>query len=75
MKGCNMDDYIVRYKDMPVTIPAFFKEDSNGDYNIYVNSRLSTPEQIKALNHEKYHIEHDDLTSDLPLAYLESRAG
>lgn len=60
---------------MPCTIPAFFKEDENGDYNIYINPKLSTEEQQEAVCHEIYHIEHDDLNSDLPLEFLESRAG
>lgn len=52
--------YCIRYIDLPVTINAFTVMDSDGFYNIYVNSRLCYATQAKALRHEMEHIRRDD---------------
>ena len=51
-----MDDIICRFIELPPRVNAVTVVDENGDFNIYVNSRLSTEEQRKAFSHEKRHI-------------------
>ncbi len=36
--------------------------DENGDYNIYINSKLSRREQLKAYMHEFDHVFYDDFS-------------
>lgn len=55
-----MIDYIIRYIDLPYTIKGVTVLDSDGFYNIYINSHLSWEEQKKAVKHELEHIRRDD---------------
>ena len=52
-----MDDYIVRIVRLPRHIHGFTMPDENGDYNIYLNDRLSDADLVKAYDHEVRHIE------------------
>lgn len=47
-----MIDYIIRYIDLPYTIKGVTVLDSDGFYNVYINSHLSWEEQKKAVKHE-----------------------
>ena len=58
-----MSDFKVIYEDLPTTIGGFVKE-TDGFYDIVLNSRLSYSDNMKTYEHELYHIEHDDLHSD-----------
>ena len=51
-----MDNIVCRKIDLPGKINAITVVDENGDYNVYVNSRLSVIEQKNAFSHEKRHI-------------------
>ena len=55
-----MIDYIIRYIDLPYTIKGVTVLDSDGFYNVYINSLLSWEEQKKAVKHELEHIRRDD---------------
>lgn len=46
----------------------------NDFYTICINECLSPEARRKALKHELWHLEHDDLHSDLPTGLLEIRA-
>lgn len=52
-----MDNYIVRIVKLPRSVRGFTIPDENGDYNIYLNDRLSDADLIKAYDHEVQHIE------------------
>ena len=68
-----MGEVIVRIVDeLPVGIKAVTRLDPAGDWNIYLNGRLSFAVQQKALRHEMEHIRRDDWHSDLPLSQIES---
>lgn len=62
---------IVRLIDLPSTINALVSEDSDGDYNIYINARLSFDEARKALEHEKRHILLNHFHRDVPVKLCE----
>ena len=51
-----MDDIITRVIDLPPKVNAMVSLDANGDYNIYINARLSYTDQRAAFRHECNHI-------------------
>lgn len=51
-----MDAVIIRLIDMPVTVRGITVKDSNDDYNIFLNARLSAEMRVIALRHEVDHI-------------------
>lgn len=48
-----MKTVLVRYINLPSTVNAVTVVDENGDYNVYINERLSYYEKFRALEHEK----------------------
>lgn len=66
-----MNDIIVRLQDMPAGIKGVTLLDEAGDYNIYINSRLSMPAQNKAYFHELTHIKRDDFYNSLSISEAE----
>ena len=55
-----MDRIFTRLIELPLTIRAYTSLDPDGNYNIYLNSRLSNAMQKKAYEHELKHISRDD---------------
>ena len=53
-------DFIIRMSDFPYGIHGCVSEDSEGFFNIYINSRDSYHRQRKALAHELRHIVNHD---------------
>ena len=66
-----MNDIIVRLMPLPVGVRAFTLPDSDGDYNIYLNSCLSFEQQRRSLHHEQMHIRRGDFYKDIPASVLE----
>ena len=62
-----MNDIIVRLQDMPIGIKGVTLLDEAGDYNVYINSRLSVATQHKAYLHELQHIKRNDFYNDLSI--------
>ena len=66
-----MQAIIVRYIPMPYTIHADTRKDANGDYNVYLNSLISSDAQEEAYLHELEHIrrghfyQHDRPTEEM----------
>lgn len=62
-----MDSIIVRLVDLPLAVRGAVREDENGDYNIYINARLSEDQRVVAFRHELEHIRrghlHDETKS------------
>lgn len=62
-----MDQVIIRLVDLPVVMRGAVREDENGDYNVYINARLSEDQRVAVLRHEVEHIRrghlHDDTKS------------
>ena len=51
-----MDELLIREVDLPYNIKGGTVPDENGDYNIYINKRLSPEGKVKAYRHEIAHI-------------------
>lgn len=56
-------NYCIRYVSLPITVKGVTAMDSDGFYNIYINSRLSYGEQKKTIAHEMEHIVRGDFFS------------
>jgi len=57
---------------MPCSVRAFVIEDSDGDYNVYVNSNLSPEAQERAIQHELKHISNGDTHSEWNAQHIEN---
>ncbi len=66
-----MGTVIIRYTDMPCYVKGYVAEDGDGDYNVYINSRLPCDVQQKALAHELDHISNCDFDNGLSIARVE----
>ena len=55
-----MDDIFTYLMDMPTTISGYTVRDRNGDYNVFLNSRLSYERRAIAYKHEVEHIQEGD---------------
>lgn len=67
-----MNEVIIRYLDMDPKIKGLTVKDSNDDYNVYINPRLSDAERQKTVMHETDHIENDHFYDVRPVKDLES---
>lgn len=56
-----MDAIIVRIIDLPYTVKGMTVKDANGDYNVYLNGRLSSEIRANAFRHEIIHIKNTTL--------------
>ena len=59
-----MNSVIVRIVDLPIVMRGAVREDENGDYNIYINARLSEDQRVAAFRHEIDHIRRGHLDDD-----------
>ena len=69
-----MNDIYVRTINLPHTIRGVTVIDEEGNFNIYINARLSPDQQQKTLEHEKRHIRYDDFESFEDIRKIERRA-
>lgn len=69
-----MDDIIVRLIDLPHSVNGVTVLDEEGDYNVYINSRLSLHNRDVAYKHELAHIQEGHFYSDIPLSTCECEA-
>lgn len=69
-----MNDIIVRIRDFPCGINGVTVTDNNGDYNIYINAKLSAAEQQRAYKHEIEHIKMRHFYSDKNVEIIEREA-
>lgn len=67
-----MENIIVRLKDLPCGINGVTILDEDGNYNIYINARLSYYGQREAYWHELKHIQRDDFYNNLPIQEVET---
>jgi len=66
-----MDAVIVRLIDLPETIHAVTRKDAEGDYNIYINAKLSADARAAAFRHEVEHIRLGHFYAERPVRDLE----
>ena len=69
-----MENEIVRLAPLPSKVNAVVLVDHNGDYNIYVNEKLSFVEARRAYKHEIEHIRRNHLFVDKPVEQCETEA-
>ena len=69
-----MDDIICRVIDLPPKVNAMVSLDTNGDYNVYINARLSYDAQRRAYRHECRHIVLRHLYSEKSVLECEREA-
>ena len=55
-----MEEIIIRLMPLPVHVRAFTLPDAQGDYNVYINVRLSSEQQKRSYRHELRHIARGD---------------
>lgn len=53
-------DVNVSIIDMPVSIPAFVKANSDGSYSIVLNARHTRERRLQSYEHELKHIQNGD---------------
>ncbi len=58
-----MSDYYVRLVAMPLGVHGVTVPNTDGSFDIYINSRLSLKQQEATLEHEKSHISRDHFNS------------
>jgi hypothetical protein len=51
-----MNDIYVRLLNLPHGVSGYVAEDPEGDYNVYLNSRLTHESNTEAYDHELRHI-------------------
>lgn len=57
-----MDDVFIRYLPLPPTIKGLTVLDSEGNYNVYLNARLTHEANRQTLQHELQHIKNNDFS-------------
>lgn len=66
-----MDDVFLRYVSLPTTVKGLTVQDETGNYNIYVNTRLTYEANQQILQHEIKHIENNDFQKFLHIRDIE----
>ncbi len=66
-----MDEYCIRYIDMPSRTKGLTIEDADGFYSIYINAKISAYEQKAAIIHELTHIRRNDFNNNKTLRQAE----
>ena len=69
-----MNDIIVRSEDLPCGTNGVTVVDENGDYNVYINAKLSETEQQRTYRHEVQHIIKNHFYSDKEVKVMEEEA-
>lgn len=68
-----MDAVIIRIIDLPWKVPGLTVKDEEGDYNVYINARLSPDRRAKAFRHEIEHIKNGDFYSEESVQDIEEQ--
>lgn len=69
-----MDKITMRLVDLPETMHAVTRKDAEGDYNIYINAKLSADLRTAAYWHEIEHIRRGHFYDERPVAIKEVEA-
>lgn len=68
-----MDKIFLRYITLPTTTKGLTVLDESGDYNVYLNARLSNEVNKQTLQHEIQHITNNDFNNFLHIKNIERR--
>lgn len=66
-----MADIFLRYISLPPTVKGLTVQDEAGDYNIYLNSKLTYEAHTETLQHEIKHIDSNDFSKFVPIKEIE----
>ena len=69
-----MNDVYVYLIDMPYKVHEVVSPCLDGNYTVYLNSRLSYQDRVKAYNHALRHIETCDFECEEDIQTIEARA-
>ena len=69
-----MNDVYVYLIDMPCKAREVVTPCLDGGYTVYINSRLSYQDRVKAYCHALRHIENNDFESEEDIQTIEARA-
>lgn len=69
-----MNDVYVYLIDMPCKAREVVTPCLDGGYTVYINSRLSYQDRVKAYCHALRHIENNDFESEEDIQEIEARA-
>lgn len=67
------ENVFIRKIPLPLGVRAFTLPDEQGDFNIYINNKLSDEQQYISLKHEIQHILNGDCYKDMPACEIERR--
>ena len=70
-----MVDYYLRLVELPVRVEGVTLPNSDGSFNIYINSLLSEDKRRQVLAHELRHIEKEHFYLDMSVRQMERQAG
>ena len=62
-----MNEILVREIPLPYAIAGMTATDENGDYNVYINSKLPREKKLEAFQHELSHIRDGHFNDDRPV--------
>ncbi len=65
------ENIYIRKIPLPYGVRAFTLPDEQGDFNIYINSKLSAAQQQLSLSHEVQHILNSDFQKELTACEIE----
>jgi Zn-dependent peptidase ImmA (M78 family) len=68
-----MGDFFVRI--INIDVPGVTVLDEDGNYNVYINARLSYEQRKEVLKHELKHIGKDHFYKDISVIECEKEAG
>lgn len=69
------ENIFIRKIPLPCGVRAFTVPDEQGDYNIYINDRLTVEQQYRSLFHEVSHIDREDFLKESDALVIEARRG
>lgn len=67
-----MNEYCIRFIPLPFTTKGMTVVDSEGFFNIYINSNLSMETQQEAIKHELLHMRRSDFDIEKSLFEAET---
>lgn len=66
-----MDAVIIRMIKLPWKVRGMTVKDAEGDFNVYINDRLSGEQRVEAFEHELDHIKHGHFYTEKPVSVKE----
>lgn len=73
MKEAAVPMVFIREVELPMSIRGFIMPDADGNYNIYINDKLSEERRKLTIEHELKHLTCGDCYCELPVQVIESK--